>query len=113
MSRDEILAAVRDYEAGGARPASFFTGKDAPVDPNSGVVVERLFDPYELADRISASGFSVRVAGYWGGAGGNRLVGLANDCPRACVAANHRRGACLHDRRPTAVSASWDCPGRR
>jgi hypothetical protein len=79
MSRDEILAAVRDYEAGGARPASFFTGKDAPVDPNSGVVVERLFDPHELADRISASGFSVRVAGYWGGAGGNPLVGLAND----------------------------------
>ena len=78
MSRDEILAAVRNYEAGGARPASFFTGTDAPVDPNSGAVVERLFDPYELADRISASGFSVRVAGYWGGAGGNRLVGVAN-----------------------------------
>jgi SAM-dependent methyltransferase len=78
MSRDEIVAAVSDYESGGARPASFFTGKDAPVDPNSGAVVERLFDPYELADRIRASGFSVRVAGYWGGAGGNRLVHAAN-----------------------------------
>jgi ubiquinone/menaquinone biosynthesis C-methylase UbiE len=78
MSRDEILAAVRDYEAGDAPPASFFTGTDAPVDPNSGAVVERTFDPYELADRISASGFSVKVAGYWGGAGGNRLVRLAN-----------------------------------
>jgi SAM-dependent methyltransferase len=77
MSRDEIVAAVGDYASGGARPASFFTGKDAPVDPNSGAVHERLFDAYELADRLRESGFSVRVAGYWGGAGGNRLASLA------------------------------------
>lgn len=61
-----------------AASISVFSGKDAPVDPNSGAVVERLFDPYELTERIGASGFSVRVAGYWGGAGGNPLIGLAN-----------------------------------
>jgi SAM-dependent methyltransferase len=77
MNRDEIVAAVGDYESGGARPASYFTGEGAPVDPNSGAVHEQLFDPYELADRLRGSGFSVRVAGYWGGAGGNRLASLA------------------------------------
>lgn len=78
MSRDEILTAVRAYEAGGSPPASFFDGKDAPLDPNSDAVVERLFDPYELAAEITAAGFSTRVSGYWGGAGGNPLVRLAN-----------------------------------
>jgi SAM-dependent methyltransferase len=78
MSRDEIVTAVRAYEAGGSPPASFFDGKDAPLDPNSDAVVERLFDPYELATEIAAAGFSTRVAGYWGGAGGNQLVRLAN-----------------------------------
>lgn len=78
MSRDEIIAAVRDYEEGGALPSSFFDGSDAPVDPNSGAVHERLFDPYRLADWMAASGFSVRVTGHWGGAGGGPLIRLAN-----------------------------------
>jgi SAM-dependent methyltransferase len=78
MSRDEILTVVRAYEAGGSPPASFFDGTDAPLDPNSDAVVERLFDPYELAAEIAATGFSTRVSGYWGGAGGNPLVRLAN-----------------------------------
>lgn len=78
MSREQVIAAVRDYEGGGALPSSFFDGSDAPVDPNSGAVHERLFDPYELAERMTAAGFNVRVTGHWGGAGGNRLVRLAN-----------------------------------
>jgi SAM-dependent methyltransferase len=78
MSRDQIIAAVRDYEEGGPLPSSFFDGSDAPVDPNSGAVHERLFDPYQLADRMKASGFIVRVRGHWGGAGGNPLIRLAN-----------------------------------
>ena len=78
MSRDQITAAVRDYEEGGALPSSFFDGSDAPVDPNSGAVHERLFDPYQLADQMRASGFTVRVRGHWGGAGGNPFIRLAN-----------------------------------
>jgi hypothetical protein len=86
MSQDQIITAVRDYQDGGAQPASFFNGEDAPVDPNSGAVVERLFDPYQLAAQIRAPGFSTRVAGYWGGASGNPLIGLAN---RALGSASH------------------------
>jgi hypothetical protein len=78
MNRAQIIAAIRDYPAGGAPPASFYDGSDAPVDPNSDAVIERLFDPYQLADSIRASGFATRVAGYWGGAGGNPLIRLAN-----------------------------------
>lgn len=78
MNRAQIVAAIRDYRAGGAPPASFYDGSDAPVDPNSDAVIERLFDPYQLADRIRASGFATRVAGYWGGASGNPLIRLAN-----------------------------------
>lgn len=78
MSKDQIVAAVSEYQNGGTRPASFYNGTDAPVDPNSGAVVERLFNPYELATEIRGSGFSTRVAGYWGGASGNPLTGLAN-----------------------------------
>ena len=36
MSRDQIIAAVRNYEDGGALPSSFFDGSDAPVDPELG-----------------------------------------------------------------------------
>lgn len=78
MSRDQIIAAVRDYEESGALPSSFFDGSDAPVDPNSGAVHERLFDPYQLADQMTASGFTIRVTGHWGGAGGNPFIRLAN-----------------------------------
>src|SRR5262249_3671236 len=77
-NRAEIIAAIHDYRAGGALPSSFYDGSAAPVDPNSDAVIERLFDPYQLAAEIRASGFVTRVAGYWGGAGGNPLVGVAN-----------------------------------
>jgi SAM-dependent methyltransferase len=79
MSRDQIIAAVRDYEDGGALPSSYFDSSDAPVDPNLGAVHERLFDPYQLSDMMTAAGFSVRVTGHWGGAGGNLFIRLANE----------------------------------
>ena len=78
MDRDEIIPAVRDYVGGGPPPASYFDGSQAPVDPNSGAVIERLFDPFELAGRMRAAGFATRTVGYWGGASGNPAVRLAN-----------------------------------
>jgi SAM-dependent methyltransferase len=78
MSEAQIIAAVTDHLEGGARPASFYDGSDAPVDPNSGAVHERVFDPYALAAQIRTAGFSTRVAGYWGGSGGNPLIGAGN-----------------------------------
>jgi SAM-dependent methyltransferase len=78
MNRDEIIRAVREHQRGGARPASFYNGQDPPVDPGSGSVIERLFDPYQLAAELRAAGFSTRVAGYWGGASGRPSIRLAN-----------------------------------
>jgi ubiquinone/menaquinone biosynthesis C-methylase UbiE len=78
MNRAQIVAAIGEYRAGGAPPASFYDGSDAPVDPNSDAVIERLFDPYQLAELIADAGFETRVAGYWGGASGNRVIRLAN-----------------------------------
>lgn len=79
MDRDQIIRAVSEYRSAGKAPASFYDGKRAPVDPDSGAVIERLFDPYRLAAQLRASGFSTRVAGYWGGAGGKTLIRLANE----------------------------------
>src|SRR5262249_50305848 len=56
MNRAQIVSAISEYRAGGAPPASFYDGSDAPVDPNSDAVIERLFDPYQLAELIDDSG---------------------------------------------------------
>ncbi len=64
--------------AAGDLPASYYDGRDAPVDPNSDAVIERLFDPYQLAGQIREAGFSTHVAGYWGGASGRVLIRTAN-----------------------------------
>lgn len=78
MDRDQIITAVQDHRNGGPPPTSFYNGRDAPVDPNSGAVIERLFDPYELGGELRAAGFSTRVVGYWGGASGKPVIRLAN-----------------------------------
>jgi SAM-dependent methyltransferase len=78
MNRDQITAAIHAYRCGGPPPASYYDGRDAPVDPNSDAVIERLFDPYELAGQIREAGFSTHVAGYWGGASGRVLIRRAN-----------------------------------
>jgi SAM-dependent methyltransferase len=78
MDRDQIITAVQDHQNGGAPPTSFYNREEAPVDPNSGAVIERLFDPYQLGGELRAAGFSTRVTGYWGGASGKPLIRLAN-----------------------------------
>jgi SAM-dependent methyltransferase len=78
MNRDQIIIAIRAYREGGIEPASFYDGRDAPVDPNSDAVIERLFDPYELAGQLRVAGFSARVAGHWGGASGRPVIRVAN-----------------------------------
>jgi hypothetical protein len=78
MDRHQIITAVQDHQNGGPPPTSFYNGREVPVDPNSGAVIERLFDPYELGGELSAAGFSTRVVGYWGGASGKPVIRLAN-----------------------------------
>jgi ubiquinone/menaquinone biosynthesis C-methylase UbiE len=77
MNRDELLEAARRYDETGELPPCPAAG-GPPVDPDTGIVMERLFDPFELARAIDGHGFRTRVAGYWGGAGGSKAVRLAN-----------------------------------
>ena len=104
MSRDEIVTAVRAYEAAGSPPASFFDGKDAPLDPNStpwssGCSI-RTSSAAEIAARASRPGRR-----YWGGAGGNPLVRWRIGARRR-VAGHNRLGSVVHNRRAASVA----CP---
>ena len=42
------------------------------------MVMERLFNPFELGQEVAARGFDVTVRGHWGGAAGSRPVRVAN-----------------------------------
>jgi 2-polyprenyl-3-methyl-5-hydroxy-6-metoxy-1,4-benzoquinol methylase len=78
MTQPAILDAVRHYRATGEMPNSRFTGEECPVNPYSGEVMERLFNPFQLAQQIESYGFRARAYAYFGGAKGNPLVRLAN-----------------------------------
>jgi 2-polyprenyl-3-methyl-5-hydroxy-6-metoxy-1,4-benzoquinol methylase len=78
MTQPAILDAVRHYRATGEMPNARFTGETCPVNPYSGAVIERLFNPLELARQIESYGFRARAYAYFGGAKGNPLVRMAN-----------------------------------
>jgi SAM-dependent methyltransferase len=78
MTSDEVRRATAEFVRTQALPASYFQRGIVPVDPELGAVHERLLDPYRLAAQIRRAGLSPRVAGHWGGAGGNHAVRLAN-----------------------------------
>lgn len=76
--REQVMEAVDAFVRSGTAPTPGRSQSEVPVDPD-GATHERLFDPYELAERIRRVGFErVRVRGYWGGAGGSRSVRFAN-----------------------------------
>jgi SAM-dependent methyltransferase len=77
MVETDVVAAADRYRESGAVPEPPLRRGDVPVSPE-GQVMERLFDPYELARQIDAAGFRSTVHGYWGGAQGSRLVRTAN-----------------------------------
>jgi SAM-dependent methyltransferase len=78
MTLPDILIAVRRYLATDEMPDARFTGETCPVNPYSGAVIERLFDPLQLARQIESYGFRARAYAYFGGAKGNPLVRTAN-----------------------------------
>jgi SAM-dependent methyltransferase len=77
MVEEDVIAAGQTYVRSGALPQPARGPDDVPVSPE-GQVMERLFDPYELAAQIERHGFSCRVYGYWGGAQGSPLLRSAN-----------------------------------
>jgi 2-polyprenyl-3-methyl-5-hydroxy-6-metoxy-1,4-benzoquinol methylase len=78
MTREQILQVVQRYLQSGELPQSIYEPTECPVHPLTGAVLERLFDPAQLARQIERFGFRARHYAYLGGAGGNPLVRLAN-----------------------------------
>jgi SAM-dependent methyltransferase len=78
MVRSEIVEAVRRYLESGVEPDCPYRPGTLIVHPTQEIVIERLFDPYELGAEIAAHGFDVRVRGHWAGATG-RGPRIAND----------------------------------
>ncbi|MEN3000736.1 MAG: class I SAM-dependent methyltransferase [Armatimonadota bacterium] len=78
MTRPQIIEAVQRYLDSGELPDSVYVPVECPVNPETGAVLERLFDPAALARQIERFGFCARHYAYLGGAGGNPLVRLVN-----------------------------------
>jgi len=79
MTREQILQAVQRYLQSGELPQSIYEPTECPVNPLTGAVMERLFDPAQLARQIERFGFRARHYACLGGAiGNNPLVRLAN-----------------------------------
>jgi SAM-dependent methyltransferase len=77
MAAEQVKEAVAAHLAGGPEPDRPYTRGELPIAPE-GIAVERMVDPYDLARMLEHHGFSARVAGYWGGAGGSAHVRMAN-----------------------------------
>jgi SAM-dependent methyltransferase len=77
MVEAEVVEAGRRFRDAGVEPTPKLGPGEVPVSPE-GQVMERLFDPYELARQIEAHGFRASVHGYWGGAQGNPALRAAN-----------------------------------
>lgn len=78
MTRPEVIEAARRYMTTGIRPSANYRRGQPAVDPESGQVLERMFDPFQLGRQIEEMGFDATVRGHWGGARGNPLVRAAN-----------------------------------
>lgn len=74
---EELLAAFRAYAEQGIVPQHVYHG-DSPIDPVSGVYIERLFDPVQLGRDMARYGLHASVRTYFGGARGG-LLALANE----------------------------------
>jgi hypothetical protein len=70
MVRGEILEVVRRFQDAGIEPDRPYRPGTLIVHPEQEMVIERLFDPYELGAEIAGYGFDVRVLGHWAGASG-------------------------------------------
>jgi SAM-dependent methyltransferase len=73
----ELDQVCRTYSDTGAMPLPR-PKHHPPVQPEDGQVLERLRNPFALANEIRRGGFATRVRGYWGGAGGRASVRAAN-----------------------------------
>jgi hypothetical protein len=92
MTREQIKQTVQHYLDTGEMPNSLYTAQECPVNPETGAVLERLFDPASLARQIEPFGFCARYYAYLGGAGGNPLIRFANKLSHGVDPAYHPLG---------------------
>jgi SAM-dependent methyltransferase len=78
MTFEEVAEACRRYRSDGSFPGSVYDRKTVPLNPDDGIVIERLFNPYALARQMRRLGFKTKTRGYWGGASGRPLLRIAN-----------------------------------
>ncbi|MCS6829986.1 MAG: class I SAM-dependent methyltransferase [Armatimonadota bacterium] len=86
MNREQVIEAVQNYLATRQLPHSLYNPDRCPVDPRTGAVIERLFDPFELARYMQQFGFRAKAFAYFGGASGNPLLRVANSILQALSA---------------------------
>jgi SAM-dependent methyltransferase len=82
MDRAQIVEVVGAHLAGGPAPATPYRRGMCPREPEWGYYLEQLFDPRDLAARLSKRGFEARALPHFGGAS-NDLVNAANRVLRA------------------------------
>ena len=73
----QLTAAAEQHLDSGSLPDSEYRFGQLAISP-AGVAMERLFAPRRLARELERWGFDARAYGYWGGAGGQPLVRIAN-----------------------------------
>lgn len=76
--RAEVVEAARRYVEEGVLPDSPYRRGRLSVHPDHEMVMERLFDPFTLANEIESFGFEARLRGHWAGASGRRSHRLAD-----------------------------------
>ena len=91
MDRAQITAAVREHLAGGPLPASPYRRGMCPRELEWGYCLEQLFDPRDLAARLTKRGFAAQALPHFGGAA-NELVNAANTLLRALPTFRWARG---------------------
>jgi ubiquinone/menaquinone biosynthesis C-methylase UbiE len=78
MDQKEILQASQEYMRSGKLPQSFYTGRECPLNPVTGAVIERFFHPLRLAREMSSYGLRAKAYAYFGGARGNPFIRITS-----------------------------------
>jgi SAM-dependent methyltransferase len=77
FTKAEVVAAADAYIRDGVRPTAVYRRGQVAIHP-SGMAMERLFVPRQLARRIAGRGFEAKSYAYFGGANGNPALRAAN-----------------------------------
>lgn len=69
MDVHEIKTACERYVTNGEMPTHYFVPTQCPLNPRTGIYIENMLQPYNLASALRTIGFTPRVSAYLCGAG--------------------------------------------